>query len=70
MDRDKIAAVRALKKTLKDLGYYQFQVNDLIADLVGTADVSRCTPEQLDAVIAALEEQIAFARRCIKSSGT
>ncbi|KKM10741.1 hypothetical protein SY88_11630 [Clostridiales bacterium PH28_bin88] len=67
MDREKITAIKALKKTLKDLGYYQFQINALIADLVGTTDVSRCAPEQLDQVLAVLEEQIVFARQCMNS---
>jgi hypothetical protein len=65
MDREKIATIGALKKTLRDLGYYQFQVNDLIAGVTGTPDLSRCTPAQLDEVIAALEEQVAFALQCL-----
>ena len=68
MDREKIATIEALKKTLRDLGYYQFQVNDLIVGVAGSADLSRLSPAQLDEVIAALEEQVAFAFQCLNTT--
>lgn len=68
MDREKIATIGALKKTLRDLGYYQFQVNDLIAGITGSADLSRTPPARLDEVIATLEEQVAFALECLNTT--
>ncbi|MDH7574113.1 MAG: hypothetical protein QHH27_11350 [Clostridia bacterium] len=57
--------VRALVRELRQLGYYEFQIREIIQEIAGTADIDKLSSEAAQKVGARLAEQVAFARRCL-----
>jgi len=58
-----------LVRELRQLGYYEFQIREIIREAAGTADVERLSSEVAERVAARLAEQVAFARRCLGTRG-
>ncbi|MGB9885398.1 MAG: hypothetical protein ACPLRW_00180 [Moorellales bacterium] len=61
--------IKDLVKELRALGYYEFQIREIIQEVAGTADVDRLSSEEIAKVGTRLAEQVAFARRCLNVRG-
>lgn len=64
MEKD-IRSIQELQRRLLELGYYQFQVDGIIRDVVGTTDLTALTPAQAVELAETLEDHVAFAIKCL-----
>jgi hypothetical protein len=64
MFNPKIKQIEELKHQLHTLGYYSFQVDNLIRDAVHTSNLERLSTEELSRLQTELENYIEFARKC------
>lgn len=61
--------IRQLKRELERLGYYDFQIEEMIIEAIRrkAADEEELTPEEEEKVINRLSEQISFAYKCLRA---
>lgn len=53
-----------LCRQLESLGYYSYQVDNIIKDFTNTTDIGSLTDQQVNELISELEGYIKFARTC------
>lgn len=58
--------VRRLWSGLRAIGYYDFQIKEMIVEIVGNRKLDDLSEEEISRVIDRLEEQLAFARKCMR----
>lgn len=58
--------IRRLWSGLRAIGYYDFQIKEMIVEIVGNRKLDGLSEEEVGRVIDHLEEQIAFARKCMR----
>ena len=61
--------IRELKRELERLGYYDFQIREIVFEAVGrkVAGEEELAPEEAERVIDRLSEQISFAYKCLRA---
>lgn len=61
--------IRQLKRELERLGYYDFQIEEMIIEAIRRkpADEEELTPEEEEKVVSRLSEQISFAYKCLRA---
>ena len=65
---EKIKAIQSLRKALKEVGYYSFQIDEIVREIAGTSDLSHINDAQLDEVAATLQQTLEFAKICLKGT--
>ena len=58
--------VESLIKELQLMGYYKFQIRNMIKEAANKSDYRDLPDEQLQKVVVKLEEMVEFARQCRK----
>ncbi|QGP92649.1 hypothetical protein MGLY_20370 [Neomoorella glycerini] len=58
--------IRALCNELRRLGYYEFQIKEIIAGIAGNKKINQLSLEDQEKIKARLVEQINFARKCMQ----
>lgn len=58
--------IRNLCNELRRLGYYEFQIKEIITSIAGAKKISQLSLEDQEKIKARLIEQINFARKCMK----
>lgn len=58
--------IKALERELRRLGYYEFQIREIIREAAGDTPLERLSPEAAERVVERLAEQVAFAKRCLR----
>jgi hypothetical protein len=56
--------IEGLKQQLLDLGYYQFQIDSMIREVVNTTQLEKLSPKELVELTEALLAHIDFAQKC------
>jgi transcriptional regulator NrdR family protein len=56
--------IEAMKQELLQMGYYQFQVDSLVREVVHTTQLRQLSTDALEQLAAALKNHLAFARKC------
>jgi hypothetical protein len=56
--------IKELQQELLELGYYQFQINDLIREAVQTTRLEKLPSSKLVQLVMVLEQYCDFARKC------
>lgn len=64
MDDSHIFRIGELKKQLLSLGYYPFQLEEIIKDELGTTSLEQLDERQADRLITALTFYINFSSKC------
>jgi hypothetical protein len=64
MSKPQIERIEKLKQHLYSLGYYPFQVDDLIREIVHTGRLEKLSAEELNRLRKELENHIEFALKC------
>lgn len=59
--------IKSLIKQLNDLGYVQYQLDNIIKEAVGTVYLSNLRAEQEIELAEALQEYVDFAMKCRKT---
>lgn len=59
--------IKALERELRRLGYYEFQIREIIREAAEGTPLEKLSPEAAEKVAERLAEQVAFARRCLLS---
>ena len=57
--------IRELMQELRRLGYYDFQIKEIVREAVGNKRLEDLSPAEAQDLAARLEEAVAFARRCL-----
>lgn len=58
--------IRNLCNELRRLGYYKFQIKEIITSIAGAKKISQLSLEDQEKIKASLVEQINFASKCMK----
>jgi peptidoglycan hydrolase-like protein with peptidoglycan-binding domain len=59
--------IRQLQRELRRLGYYDFQIKDMIFEAAGKTEVEKFSPEEAERVAERLSEQVSFALKCLRA---
>ncbi len=67
--RDYVLKTESLVRELLLMGYYRFQVLDMIKEAAGTSDWRSLSDGKLSEVTVNLEKMVEFARKCRQIPG-
>jgi hypothetical protein len=56
-----------LQRELQQLGYYDFQIAEIVMETVGKSSLEKLNQEETEKVVQRLTEQLAFARKCLST---
>jgi hypothetical protein len=56
--------IEELKQQLLDLGYYQFQIDSMVREVVNTTQLEKLSPKELVKLTEALLAHLQFAQKC------
>lgn len=65
---DQHRRVNDMWQELQRLGYYEFQIREMLLEWSGKAKISSLTSAEAAQVAACFQKQIDFARRCLTIS--
>jgi len=57
--------LKEITNELKSLGYYDFQVKDMLRECTGKRSLENVKPEDEQMIIEYLEKKLDFARKCM-----
>ena len=61
-----LTRISELKQQLIATGYHEYQLNDIVREVIGNANLAHSTPEQCNALIETLTYYCNFAIKCKK----
>lgn len=61
---ERLEHIRDLLEQLRVLGYHSLQIKQIVADAIGMAEMDSLPPKEQEQLVKALEEYVAFARKC------
>jgi hypothetical protein len=64
MKDERFSKIEGIKQELLGLGYYQFQIDNLVRETVHTIRLEKVSSEELSSLVTALAQHRDFARRC------
>jgi hypothetical protein len=56
--------IEEMKQELLQMGYYQFQIDGLVREVVHTTQLKQLSATDLEQLAKALESHLTFARKC------
>lgn len=68
MNNSHILLIEKLKNQLLTLGYYPFQLDEIIKDATGTTNIENINPSRADYLISSLKFYINFSSKCSSST--
>jgi len=63
-----IGKIKRLKLELANLGYYPYQIEQIIKENYQSDRIENLTAQQLQELAGVLEEYVCFARKCLKGT--
>lgn len=61
---DNNSQINQLRKTLSDLGYRKFQIDEMIQEAIGFTPQNTISETQAAQVVEVLQEYVSFAAKC------
>jgi hypothetical protein len=68
MNNSHIFLIKELKKQLLTLGYYPFQLDEIIKDATGTSNIENINSARANYLISSLKFYIKFSSKCSSST--